>query len=159
RVLRPSLRLGNDAPRLRHGTSSMRRTSSMRCPTHSVVPGPAEGRSPEPITVMLSDQITARAYGFRARRCAAPRNDAPRLRRAASSMKKNVIYDARHLCCAPSPMRRRLLRRRADGHGELADALDLALELVACDRGGDAGRSAGHDDVAGGELDLLGEFF
>jgi hypothetical protein len=38
--------------------------------THSaVIPGPAEGRSPESIT-------TAQEYGFRARRFAAPRNDA-----------------------------------------------------------------------------------
>jgi hypothetical protein len=33
-----------------------------------VIPGPAEGRSPESI-------YTAREYGFRARRFAAPRND------------------------------------------------------------------------------------
>jgi hypothetical protein len=33
-----------------------------------VIPGPAEGRSPESIN-------TTREYGFRARRFAAPRND------------------------------------------------------------------------------------
>src|ERR1700748_3851923 len=56
-----------------------------------------------------------------------------------------------------SPMRRRLFRGRADGHRELADALDLAFELVARNGRGDAGRGAGHDNVAGGKLDLLGE--
>jgi hypothetical protein len=35
----------------------------------AVIPGPAEGRSPESIT-------TAQKCGFRARRFAAPRNDA-----------------------------------------------------------------------------------
>jgi hypothetical protein len=49
--------------------------SSKRCLTPGVVPGPAEGRSPEPISPGLSDIITAGPYGFRARRFAAPRND------------------------------------------------------------------------------------
>jgi hypothetical protein len=61
-------------------------------PTSSVVPGPAECRSPEPITTCLSDQITARAYGFRAPARVScgpslrPRNDASRL------------GERRHLC-------------------------------------------------------------
>jgi hypothetical protein len=53
----------------------MRATSSKRCPAHGVVPGPAEGRSPEPIATNLADQIATRECGFRARRFAAPRND------------------------------------------------------------------------------------
>src|SRR5581483_12486374 len=48
-----------------------------------------------------------------------------------------------------------LLQRLANGDGELADALDFALDLVAGDRGGDARRRAGHDDVTGGELHHL----
>ena len=51
-----------------------------------------------------------------------------------------------------------LLQRLPDRDVELADAFDLALDLVAGDGGGDARRRAGHDDVAGGELDHLGQF-
>ena len=40
---------------------------------------------------------------------------------------------------------------------ELADALDLAFDLVAGDGGGDARRRAGHDDVAGRERDHFRE--
>ena len=46
---------------------------------------------------------------------------------------------------------------RPDRHRELADALDLAFELVAGNGGGDARGRAGHDDVAGRELDHLGK--
>jgi hypothetical protein len=45
----------------------------------AVIPGPAEGRSPESIATNLSDQITTGEYGFRARRFAAPRNDGVRV--------------------------------------------------------------------------------
>ena len=46
----------------------------------------------------------------------------------------------------------RLLQRLADGDGELADAFDVALDLVAGHGGGNAGRRAGHDDVTGRKL-------
>src|SRR5581483_7402194 len=45
-----------------------------------------------------------------------------------------------------------LFQRLADRDGELADTFDFTLDLVAGDRGGDAGWRAGHDDIAGGEL-------
>src|SRR4029077_13820691 len=36
-----------------------------------------------------------------------------------------------------------------DGHGQLADAFDYTFDLVTGDRGSDARRCSGHDDVAG----------
>jgi hypothetical protein len=79
----------------------------------SVVPGPAEGRSPEPIIPSLSDQITARAYGFRAPERVSfgpslrPRNDVPRL------------GERRHLChlCGKRHLWRGLGARRAQAGG------------------------------------------
>src|SRR5580704_14140883 len=43
-------------------------------------------------------------------------------------------------------------------HAEFSDSLDLALDLVAGDGGGDARWRAGHDDVAGREVDHLRKF-
>src|SRR5258705_12849483 len=47
--------------------------------------------------------------------------------------------------------------KRADGHGQLAHALDLAFQLVAGDRRGHARWRSGHDDVSRGELDHFGQ--
>src|SRR5665811_2095564 len=49
------------------------------------------------------------------------------------------------------------LFRLADRHLQGADAVDPALDLVAGVELGDAGRRSRHDDVAGGERDLLRE--
>src|SRR5579859_126677 len=46
----------------------------------------------------------------------------------------------------------------ADRHLQCADAVDAALDLVARRDRGNAGRRAGHDDVAGADLDLLRQF-
>src|SRR5580700_11528835 len=54
--------------------------------------------------------------------------------------------------CPPS------LQGLPNRHAEFSDALDLALDLVAGDGGGNARRRAGHDDVAGRELDYLRKF-
>src|ERR1700684_3719252 len=51
-----------------------------------------------------------------------------------------------------------LLQRRPDRDIERADALDLTLDLVAGDGGGDARRRSRHDDVAGRKLDHLRKF-
>src|SRR6266508_5655733 len=63
----------------------------------------------------------------------------------------------RGLGWASEGARRRSFQRRADRHAELAHTLDLALDLVARDRGGDARGRSGHDDVAGRKLDHLGQ--
>ena len=47
---------------------------------------------------------------------------------------------------------------RPDRHLERADAFDLAFDFVAGHHRADAGRRAGHDDVAGGKLDHLRQF-
>src|SRR4051794_35745768 len=49
------------------------------------------------------------------------------------------------------------LLRLADAHFQRADTVDAACELVAGLELRHAGRRARHDDVAGGELHLLGE--
>src|SRR5580658_4412034 len=51
-----------------------------------------------------------------------------------------------------------LFQRRPDRDIERADALDLTLDLVAGDGGGDARRRSRHDGVAGRELDHLRKF-
>src|SRR5277367_6037261 len=68
------------------------------------------------------------------------------------------------LRCPQSEARQRsflvseLLQRRPNRDVELADALDLALDLVTGDGGGDARRRTRHNDVAGCELDHLRQF-
>ena len=79
------------AGRTRHlwrWTSSMPARSSKQSPTHGVVPGRRAAASPGPITPGLSDQITARAYGFRAPAFGRPRNDGCGLPSATTSMRE-----------------------------------------------------------------------
>src|ERR1051325_4807910 len=52
---------------------------------------------------------------------------------------------------------RELSRLRPDRYADLADALDLAFELVAYLQRRNASGRAGHDDVAGFERDHFGE--
>src|SRR6266700_869818 len=53
--------------------------------------------------------------------------------------------------------RGRSLRLRPDGHRDLADAFDFSFQLIAGLQRGNAGGRAGHDDIAGGKLDHLGQ--
>jgi hypothetical protein len=99
----------------------VRALSSMRCPTHCVIPGRRAAASPESITTNTSDKITARDYGFRAPACGRPRNDRQRIAEEASSMDEDVIYGrSRHLCAGvaiyamPQPRR----HSGAPGSGE-----------------------------------------
>ena len=73
--------------------SSMRATSSKQRLKHSVVPGPAEGRSPGTITTGVLDQITTRRIWTSGSLAAlGPRNDVLRFAGSASSMAETVIY-------------------------------------------------------------------
>ena len=65
----------------------------MPCPTHSVIPGRRAAASAESITTVLSAQITARAYEFRAPSLrSGPGMTSCGLRNAWSSMASTVIY-------------------------------------------------------------------
>src|SRR5580704_9930356 len=64
--------------------------------------------------------------------------------------------DHSSVLCRPSSVVQS--ERLPNRHAEFSDTLDFALDLVAGDGGRDARWRAGHNDVAGGELDHLRKF-